>query len=125
MHSVTVSCRYVLLFEVNTFITFEIILKFSKAVAGKSIFFQYFLKIFFQKYEVILKKQIILEMTLDASLVLSQCFTTRLVNTSQTVCDNSYTYFFYKQLESSRSPQSCLYFQGFWGSKFLDGCLVV
>ena len=31
----------------------------------------------------------------------------------------------YKQLESGLSPQSCLYFPGFWGSKLLNGCLVV
>ena len=119
MHSVTVSCRYVLLFEVNTFITFEIILKFSKAVAGKSIFFQYFLKIFFQKYEVILKKQIILEMTLDASLVLSQCFTTRLVNTSQTVCDNSYTYFFISNWSQAAVLKVAYIFKVFGAQNFL------
>ena len=33
--------------------------------------------------------------------------------------------FFCKQLESGLSPQSCLYFQGFWGSKLLNGCFVV
>ena len=119
MHSVNVSCRYVLLFEVNTFITFEIILKFSKAVAGKSIFFQYFLKIFFQKYEVILKKQIILEMTLDASLVLSQCFTTRLVNTSQTVCDNSYTYFFISNWSQAAVLKVAYIFKVFGAQNFL------
>ena len=32
---------------------------------------------------------------------------------------------FYKQLESGLSTQSCLYFQGFRGSKLLNGCLVV
>ena len=32
---------------------------------------------------------------------------------------------FDKQLVSGLSPQSCLYFQGFWGSKLLNGCLVV
>ena len=32
---------------------------------------------------------------------------------------------FYKRLESGLSPQSCLYFQGFWGSKLLNDCLVV
>ena len=31
----------------------------------------------------------------------------------------------YKQLESGLSPKSCLYFPGFWGSKLLNGCLVV
>ena len=31
----------------------------------------------------------------------------------------------YKKLGSGLSPQSCLYFQGFWGSKLLNGCLVV
>ena len=36
-----------------------------------------------------------------------------------------YTLFFYKQLGSGLSPQSCLYFQGFWVSKLLNGCLVV
>ena len=34
-------------------------------------------------------------------------------------------YFFYKQLGSDLSPQRCLYFQGFWGSKLLNGCFVV
>ena len=33
--------------------------------------------------------------------------------------------FFYKQLGSGLSPQSCSYFQVFWGSKLLNGCLVV
>ena len=33
--------------------------------------------------------------------------------------------FFYKQLGSSLSPQNCLHFQGFWGSKLLNGSLVV
>ena len=28
--------------------------------------------------------------------------------------------FFYKQLGSDLSPQSCLYFQGFWDSKLLN-----
>ena len=38
----------------------------------------------------------------------------------------SYTYtFVYKQVGSGPSPQSCLYFQGFWGSKLFNGCLVV
>ena len=37
----------------------------------------------------------------------------------------SYTYFFYKQLGSGLSPQSCLYVQGFGGSKLLNGCFVV
>ena len=32
---------------------------------------------------------------------------------------------FYKQPESGLSPQSCSYFQGFWGLKLLNGCLVV
>ena len=32
---------------------------------------------------------------------------------------------FYKQLGSGLSTQSCLYFQGFRGSKLLNGCLVV
>ena len=36
-----------------------------------------------------------------------------------------YNTFFYKQLGSGLSPQSCLYFQDFWGSKRLNGCLVV
>ena len=31
----------------------------------------------------------------------------------------------YKQLESGLRPKSCLYFPGFWGSKLLNGCLVV
>ena len=31
----------------------------------------------------------------------------------------------YKQLGSGRSPGRCLYFPGFWGSKLLNGCLVV
>ena len=30
--------------------------------------------------------------------------------------------FFYKQLGLGLSPQSYLYFQGFWGSKLLNGC---
>ena len=34
-------------------------------------------------------------------------------------------HFFHKQLESDLIPQSCLYFQGFQGSKLLIGCLVV
>ena len=33
--------------------------------------------------------------------------------------------FFYKQLESDLSPESGLYFEGFRGSKLLNGCLVV
>ena len=32
---------------------------------------------------------------------------------------------FYKQLGSGLSPQSCLYFQGFWSSELLNDCLVV
>ena len=36
-----------------------------------------------------------------------------------------YTYFFYKQLGSGLSLQSCLYFQGFWGLQLRNGCLVV
>ena len=32
---------------------------------------------------------------------------------------------FYKQLGSGLIPQSRLYFQGFWGSKLLNACLVV
>ena len=32
---------------------------------------------------------------------------------------------FFKQLGSRLSPQKCIYFQGFWDSKFLNGCLVV
>ena len=32
---------------------------------------------------------------------------------------------FYKQLGLGFSLQSCLYFQDFWGSKLLNGCLVV
>ena len=32
--------------------------------------------------------------------------------------------FFYKQLRSGLSLKSCFYFQGFWGSKLLNGCLV-
>ena len=32
--------------------------------------------------------------------------------------------FFYKQLGSGFSPQSCLYFPSFRGSKLLNGCLV-
>ena len=35
-----------------------------------------------------------------------------------------YTCFFYKQLGSGLSPQSCSYFQRFGGSKWLNGCLV-
>ena len=34
-------------------------------------------------------------------------------------------HFFYKQLGSGTSPQSCLYFQDFQGPKLLGGCLVV
>ena len=34
-------------------------------------------------------------------------------------------YTFFKQLRSGFHPQSCLYFQRFWGSKLLSGCLVV
>ena len=33
--------------------------------------------------------------------------------------------FFHKQQGSGLSPQSWLYFQGFWSSKLLNGCLVV
>ena len=33
--------------------------------------------------------------------------------------------FFYKQLGLGVSPPSCLYFQGFQDSKFLNGCLIV
>ena len=33
--------------------------------------------------------------------------------------------FFYKQLMSGFSPESCWYFQGFRSSKLLNGCLVV
>ena len=33
--------------------------------------------------------------------------------------------FFYKQLGSGVSPPSCLYSQGFQGSKFFNGCLIV
>ena len=36
-----------------------------------------------------------------------------------------YTLFFYKQLGLGLSPQGYLYFQRFWGSKLLNGCLVV
>ena len=32
---------------------------------------------------------------------------------------------FSKQLGSGLSPQNYLYFQGFWGSKLFNGCLVV
>ena len=39
--------------------------------------------------------------------------------------NDNYTYYFYKQLGSSLSPQSYLYFKGFWGSKLCNGCLVV
>ena len=35
------------------------------------------------------------------------------------------TYFFYKQLGSGLSPQSCLFFQVAWGLKLLNGCLLV
>ena len=31
---------------------------------------------------------------------------------------------FYKQLGSDLSPQICFYFQGFWRSKMLNGCLI-
>ena len=34
-------------------------------------------------------------------------------------------FLFYKQLGSGLMPQSCLYFQGFQGSKLLSSCLVV
>ena len=37
----------------------------------------------------------------------------------------SSTPIFYKQLGSGLSPQSCFYFQVAWGSKLLNGCLVV
>ena len=33
--------------------------------------------------------------------------------------------FFYKQLGPGITPQSCLYFEVVWGSKLLNGCLVV
>ena len=33
--------------------------------------------------------------------------------------------FFYKQVGSGLSPQICLYFQGFRGSKLLNDCLIV
>ena len=43
-----------------------------------------------------------------------------------TLTDKGLTYpFFYKRLGSGLSPQSCLYFQGFWGSKLLNGSLIV
>ena len=32
---------------------------------------------------------------------------------------------FYKHLELGLSSQNCLYFQGFWGPKLLNGCLVL
>ena len=32
---------------------------------------------------------------------------------------------FYEQLGPGLSPQSCLCFQDFWGSKLINGCLVV
>ena len=35
------------------------------------------------------------------------------------------TALFYKQLESGLNTQSCLYFEGFLGSKLFNGCLVV
>ena len=34
-------------------------------------------------------------------------------------------FFLCEQLESGLSPQSCLYFRGFWGSQLLNGCFVV
>ena len=33
--------------------------------------------------------------------------------------------FFYKQLGPTLSPQSCLYFQNFWGLKSFNCCLVI
>ena len=39
--------------------------------------------------------------------------------------NGSYLHFFYEYLGSGPSPQSCLYFQDFQGSKLLNGCLVV
>ena len=30
-----------------------------------------------------------------------------------------------KEKSNTLIPQSCLYFQGFWGSKLFTGCLVV
>ena len=38
---------------------------------------------------------------------------------------NLHLAFFYKQLWSGLSPKSCLYFQGFRGSKLLNGFSVV
>ena len=32
---------------------------------------------------------------------------------------------FHKQLGSGLDHESCLYFQGFWGSKLLNGCFGV
>ena len=43
----------------------------------------------------------------------------------QSITDIVLHLFFYKELGSGLSPQSCLYFQGFRGSKLLNGCLVV
>ena len=34
-----------------------------------------------------------------------------------------YTFLIYKQLGSGHSPQSCLYFQGFWGLQLLSGLI--
>ena len=44
---------------------------------------------------------------------------------SMFVCALRIKYIFYKQLGSGLSRQSCLYFQGFRGSKLLNGCLAV
>ena len=39
--------------------------------------------------------------------------------------DEEIQLFFYKQLRPGLNPESCLNFQGFWGSKLLNGCLMV
>ena len=41
------------------------------------------------------------------------------------ICFMIYTYFLYKPLGSGLSPQSCLYFQGFWGLKLFNCYLIV
>ena len=35
------------------------------------------------------------------------------------------THLFFKQLGSDLSPEKCSYFQGFWGSRLLNDCLVI
>ena len=44
---------------------------------------------------------------------------------SRNIAKREILHVFYKQLDSGLSPQSCLQFQGFWGSELPNECLVV